>query len=217
MGLTLDLTESESAFKQDPPRGGGAGELHALLNLRCTPLAYSFRRDLRSCKLLRGIAYQYSGFSPELLFHGQRFVPPEAAPPDPKPVATPGVDRLIILLAGFLSTPTHASPGRSSCFPPPHPGGYCAQLEPDAAGAPGAAAAGEARRGRRRLRLCGIKPLRSRGGRRERRAGERELSIWCQPAGPWRGPTFPHRGSGGKLPGRWRASPQPVFHKPVGK
>lgn len=88
-------------------------------------------------------------------FHGQRFVPHGADPPDPKPVAAPGVDRLIILLAGFLSTPTSASPGRSSCFPPPRPGGYCAQLEPHAAGAPGAAAAGQARRGRRRLGCAG--------------------------------------------------------------
>lgn len=96
--------------------------------------------------------------------HRQRFVPPEATPPDAKPVAAPGFDRLVILLAGFLSTSTHASPGRSSCFPPPRPGGYCAQLETYAAGAPGAAAAGEARRGRRRLRLCGTRPFRAREG-----------------------------------------------------
>lgn len=149
--------------------------------------------------------------------HGQRFVSREAAPPYPKPVATPGVDRLLILLAGFLSTPTHASPGRSSCFPPPRPGGYCAQLEPYAAGAPRAVAAGEARRGRRRLRLCGTRPFQVPRGRREGRAGECEFRIWCQPARPWRSPTFPHRGSGGSLPGRRRASPQPAFHKPVGK
>lgn len=175
------------------------------------------RRDLRRYKLLRASHTSTLVSLGSSCSHGQRFVPREAALPDSKPVATPGVDCLIILLVGFLSTPTHASPGRSSCFPPLRPGGYCAQLESYAAGAPGAAAAGEARRGRRRLRMGGTRPFPARRGRRERPAGERELRIWCQPARPWSGPTFPHHGSGGSLPGRRRASPQPVFHKPIGK
>lgn len=64
-------------------------------------------------------------------------MPRIAAPPDPKPVAAPGVARLIILLAGLLPTPTRASLGRPSCFPPPRLGCYCAQLEPFGAGASG--------------------------------------------------------------------------------
>lgn len=88
-------------------------------------------------KKTSGIGRQQFGFLLGLHTPEEDLCPRIAVPPDPKPVAAPGVARLIILLAGLLPTPTRASLGRPSCFPPPRLGSYCAQLEPFVAGASG--------------------------------------------------------------------------------
>lgn len=132
-------------------------------------------------------------------------MPRETASPDPKPVAALGAACLIILLVGFLSTPTRArSPGALQLFPPPAPRQLLCTAGARAPRAP------ELWRQRepglaRQTRLCRM------------RAGERHLGIWCQPVWPWRGPTFPHGGSCGILPGRRGSTPRPVVLKPVGK
>lgn len=123
----------------------------------------------------------------------ERFVPQVATPPDPKPVAALGVALLIILLAGFLPTPTRASPGRPSCVPPPKPRRLLCTAGALRGWSFRAAAAERARRGRRRLGCAGGDRSRRRepGEGRQRDARGSASSAWAaNPTAskpPWRG------------------------------